>query len=50
MIYRKYRSKNSSNVFAELDEETVTGVDIDGMVFDPNNFKAVREVCRLTFL
>ncbi|XP_078369782.1 uncharacterized protein LOC144653617 isoform X1 [Oculina patagonica] len=41
---RKYRSQNASNVFAELDEEAVTGVDVDGMVFDPNNFKAVREV------
>lgn len=31
-------------MFSELDEEAVTGVDCDGMVFDPNNFKAVREV------
>lgn len=44
IFYRKYRSQNASNVFAELDEEAVTGVDCDGMVFDPNNFKAVREV------
>jgi len=41
---RKYRSQNASNVFSELDEEAVAGVDCDGMVFDPNNFKAVREV------
>lgn len=34
-------------MFADLDEEAVTGVDIDGMVFDPNNFKAVREVNKL---
>lgn len=31
-------------MFADLDEEAVTGVDVDGMVFDPKNFKAVREV------
>ena len=41
---RKHRSQNSSTVFAELDGESVTGVDCDGMVFDPNNFKAKREV------
>ncbi|CAH3184496.1 unnamed protein product [Porites evermanni] len=41
---RKYRSQNATNVFAELDEEAVTGVDCDGVVFDPSNFKAVREV------
>lgn len=40
---RKYRSQNT-NVFAELDAETVTSVDCDGMIFDPTNFKAVREV------
>lgn len=43
-IDRKHRSQNSSTVFAELDGESVTGVDCDGMVFDPNNFKAKREV------
>ena len=42
--FRKYRSQNATNVFAELDEEAVTGVDCDGVVFDPSNFKAVREV------
>ena len=40
---RKYRSQNT-NVFAELDAETVTSVDCDGMIFDPTTFKAVREV------
>ena len=40
---RKYRSQKASNVFADLDEEAVTGMDVDGMVFDPNHFKAVRE-------
>jgi len=43
-IDRKHRSQNSSTVFAKLDEESVPGVDCDGMVFDPNNFKAKREV------
>lgn len=41
---RKYRSQNSSNVFAELDGESGAWVDCDGMVFDPNHFKAKREV------
>ncbi|XP_068718751.1 cyclic nucleotide-binding domain-containing protein 2-like isoform X2 [Montipora capricornis] len=41
---RKYRSQNSSNVFAELDGESGAWVDCDGMVFDPNHFKAQREV------
>lgn len=37
-------------MFAELDGESVTGVDCDGMVFDPNNFKAKREViCHVIF-
>ena len=31
-------------MFAELDAETVTSVDCDGMIFDPTNFKAMREV------
>ena len=44
LFCRKHRSQNSSTVFAELDGESVTGVDCDGMVFDPNNFKAKREV------
>ncbi|XP_015774748.1 PREDICTED: cyclic nucleotide-binding domain-containing protein 2-like [Acropora digitifera] len=37
------RSESISK-FIKLDGESVTGVDCDGMVFDPNNFKAKREV------
>lgn len=39
-------------MFADLNEEAVTGVDCDGVVFDPNHFKAVREasLCQLNTL
>lgn len=43
--YRKYKQEQHTGVFEQLDELTETVVcNDDGMVFDPNYFKAVKEV------